>query len=322
MPTILTSERVVITGATGFLGGHLAQRLVELGCRPILLARTPRETAILAGVGERCAWRKVELRDHDAVTAALEEVRPEVLFHLAGTRGRGGGGMAVRDCVALNVCASAHLLEAAQASGVRRVVVVSSADVFGQQPGPHREDSPFHPVSTYGKSLVASAWFAEALHREAGCPVVTLRVFTAYGPGQPEEMFVAQAVRCAVEGRPFRMSAGLQKRDLVHVDDVVDALIAAAVTPGIEGRVFHVGSGQAYPLREVAALIWELAQSEATLEIGARQAAASETHDTWADIALASVRLDWRPRVELAEGLKITIDWQREQLALRDRVHV
>src|SRR5262249_20732714 len=172
--------------------------------------------------------------------------------------------------------------------------------------------------STYGASMAASAQFARALHASQGCPVVVLRLFSVYGPEQPAEMFVAQAIACAVRGEPFEMTEGRQRRDLVYVNDVVTALLAAAQAPGVEGKVIHVGSGQAHALRDVAQLIWRLSESEAPLRIGARPAPAEELHDTWADITLARRLLNWYPEVDLEAGLGATIEWAQEACRASD----
>jgi nucleoside-diphosphate-sugar epimerase len=156
------------------------------------------------------------------------------------------------------------------------------------------------------------------MHASEGCPVVILRPFSVYGPHQPGYMFVAEAIDCALSGQPFRMTHGRQKRDLVYVDDVVRALIAAARTEGLEGQAINIGSGRPLPLRDVAALILRLSESRAPLLIGARNAPAEETHDTWADISLARRLLDWEPRVELEDGLRRTIQWARREASLRD----
>jgi nucleoside-diphosphate-sugar epimerase len=307
-------ERVAVTGATGFLGGHLARALADRGCRPLLLARTPRETPCLAGLGDKVDWQRMDLADPCGLANILKGERPTTVFHLAGTRGRQAGGSAALACAEVNVLGTVALLEAARQAGVRRVVMVGSADVFGcQEGGPLHEGLPLAPGSVYAASSAAACHFAQALHATEGCPVVILRVFSAYGPYQPADMFVAQAVRAAVEGEPFAMTAGTQRRDLVFVEDVVRALLLAAAAPGIEGRALHIGTGQAHRLRDVAELIWRLSTSSAPLHVGARAASGPESHDTWADIRLARELLNWQPQIDLEDGLLRTIRWAREQ---------
>lgn len=314
MPDAHWLDRVAITGATGFIGGHLVRALLPLGYQPVLLAHSPGLHPRLAGLKDRVRWVRMDLTSTDAISDILVEERPSMLFHLAGTRGldqRVNGSVA---CAELNVCATVRLLDAALRAGVQRVIIVGSADEYGNQPGPLHEGLPLQPTSPYGISKAAASRFAQTMHARDGCPVVILRVFTAYGPGQPPDMFVAEAVACAVAGRAFCMSSGQQRRDLVFIDDVVQALIAAACAPAIEGRVINIGSGQAHRLRDIASLIWHLSESRAPLLVGARPAPAHEVHDTWADIALAGELLRWAPQIDLETGLRTTIQWARQQL--------
>ncbi len=121
-------------------------------------------------------------------------------------------------------------------------------------------------------------------------------------------MFLSQAIRCALEGKVFEMSEGKQKRDYLYISDLVSAVMRAIQTPGIEGEIFNIGSGNASPLREIAEKVWEICGANPTLlKIGARGAALAELHDTCADISKAKQIIKWEPKVSLEDGLKQTI---------------
>lgn len=302
--------RVAITGAGGFIGRHLARALTACGHNPLLLSRSSPADEIRFGP----QWAQLDMCDTDEVVETFRRERPDIVFHLAGSRGRGDGGAVA--CTAVNVLGTVNVLEAARRAGVRRVVTVGSADVFGGQriTGPLNEDMPLAPTTVYGLSSAAACQFAQLLHRSQACPVVVLRLFSVYGQFQPAEMFVAQAVRAAVSNVPFEMTHGTQRRDLVYVDDVVRALIGSATASDVEGRVIHIGSGEAHRLRDVAARIWQLAEATAPLQIGARPAPPEEIHDTWADIGLAARVLNWRPNVTLDVGLAATVRCAKERL--------
>jgi UDP-glucose 4-epimerase len=258
---------------------------------------------------DRTQWAQVDLNDPRSVWDALQEFEPSAVIHLAGVLGRGEAGAASVACAELNVSATVRLLDAAMQARVRRIVIIGSAEEYGDQDGPLHEGLPTLPVSPYGIAKAAATSFARALHAKAGCPVVVARAFSAYGPGQPDSMFVAQAVNAAVNNLPFQMSHGEQRRDLVFVDDVARGLIAAASAVGVDGQVINLGSGRPHRLRDVAGLIWKMSGATSPLLIGARPAAMEQLHDTWADIALANQLLDWKPQVDLESGLRQTIRW-------------
>ncbi len=298
--------RAAVTGAAGFIGSHLTVALQRLGCQTVFLwssAAAPGQEPPQGGL----SCHDVDIMDYVALARIFGEERPRVVFHLAGVRGRGGERRRFRECVDVNVAGTVRVLEAALKAGVERIVIMGSAEEYGDQPGPQRETLPARPCTLYGVTKAAATDIARLMHAEAGCPVVVLRPYTVYGPGQPSEMFVAEAVECAVRGTPFKMSEGLQKRDFVFVEDVVDALIKAATMPGIEGEVINLGSGQATALREVAALIWEISKTKAPLEIGARAASEGELVDTWADVSKAASVLGWSARIDLRAGLERTV---------------
>jgi len=246
----------------------------------------------------------------------MQKEEPNTLFHVAGSR-RGGEATA---CANLNFYATAKLLEESQKNGVRRIVMAGSAEEYGNQPGPLNERLSLKPSTGYGISKALATKHALALNAREGCPVVVVRPFSVYGPGQPCEMFVAQAVVGAVREVPFKMSLGEQKRDLVFVQDVVRGLISAAMTPRIEGRVINLGTGRPRRLRDVAERIWEMSGTSAPLVIGALKPGPDELCDTWADIREAAELLDWQAKVDLNEGLHQTISFARAQYG--DRVQL
>ena len=310
-------NEIVITGASGFIGRHLIGQLVSRGYSPILTTRKLRPAGQMSDTA--CRWFELDLTRSGSSRDLLNELKPKVLIHLAGTRGRNDARGAEVACEELNIRATSELLESAMAVGVARIVIVGSAEEYGKHPGPQQESSSSKSASVYGNSKAIATSNALRMYNEKGCPAVIVRPFTVYGPDQPTDMFIAEAVDAAVRGVDFRMSDGYQKRDLVFVEDVVRGLIAAATVPNIEGQIINLGSGIAHTLREVAQRIWEIAAARSLLMIGARKAQPGELYDTWADITLAQSLLNWSPTVSLNRGLERTIEHVRKQLEERSQ---
>jgi nucleoside-diphosphate-sugar epimerase len=311
MPDALAPERVLITGAGGFIGRHLLRALTTVGCHPVALTRFPEP--LRAEFGAAVQSVAVDWDDPSSVARVIEAVRPSVVFHLAGVRVADSETNSATRNWQGNVELTENFLRALEATELRRFVALGTAEEYGVTVGPVTEDQPARPVTTYGRAKAEVTRTLLGMNQRQGFPVVALRPFTVYGPEQPVRMFIAQGVEHAVAGRSFAMTEGTQKRDLVYIDDVVRALIAAATAPGVAGSVINLGSGQPRPLREVAEIIWRLADSKAPLQVGARPAPPEELHDTWADVSRAKELLDWTPQVELEQGLLTTINWEREQ---------
>lgn len=314
VPHASSFKKILVTGGAGFIGQHLLNALVTSGHQPTALTRSVSKVENLTpDLKERVRWRELDLLNQEAVRAFVKAERPSVIFHLAGTRGKGTFEVAQTICHRLNVEATATMLESSKEAGVERVVLVGSAEEYGRQAGQLKESLPLTPVSAYGISKAAATRLAREMFEVENFPVVIVRPFTVYGPAQPSYMFVAAAIESAVSGKPFRMTEGVQRRDLVYVDDAVRALLLAASVPQLEGRGINIGSGRAETLLEIARLIWKLSESRAPLLVGERVATPDETHNTWADITLARELLNWEPRVSLEDGLRATIEWARGQ---------
>lgn len=312
-------EKIVVTGGIGFIGQHLLDALVKGGyCPTAITRRLEQINDVPAPLRERVRWIELDLLDQESVSRFIEAEKPSVLFHLAGTRGTGNeSGNVASICQKLNVDATVHLLKAANDVGAERIVIAGSAEEYGNQSAPFDETSPLDPVSVYGQSKAEASRLALELHERENCPVVIVRLFTVYGPAQPRGMFVSDAVAAAVNSESFPMSEGTQERDLVYVDDVVTALIAAGRKQGIEGRVFNLGSGRPVRLRDVAEMIWRISETGAALLIGTRVRADDDMQVTWAKISLALEYLGWEPHVSLEDGLRRTIHWAKENLGVR-----
>ena len=295
----LMGERILVTGAAGFLGSHVCERLLEAGhdvvgvdCFTEYYARELKERNL-----ERAReWSSFELVEADLVENGVGELLEgiDTVFHLAAEPGVRGGRLSAY--LRGNVIATQRLLEAAAAAGLRRLVYASSSSVYGN--APHQaEDTPVAPLSAYAATKVA----VERLTRSSGVPTVGLRFFTIYGPRQRPDMAFHRFITRCLDGDPIEVIGdGRQVRDFTYVADAVEATLAAAAH-GRPGAIYNVGGGHPVELRDAIALIAELVGGP--VRIARRDVVASEAVRTACDGTLARRELGFAPQTPLGAGI-------------------
>lgn len=303
----LKDATVLITGATGFIGRHLARTLVASGACVHGLSRGASDFA-----GEHSFV--CDVTDRARVNEMVSEIRPAYIFHLAANKARRAEIEDFRQCFDENLIGTLNLLEACLASSdVSRFVTLGTCEEYGGADAPYFEATREVPVSAYSCSKVAMTQLLQTYHRIHGFPVAVLRPSLAYGPGQGDEMFLPALIRSLLSGQRFAMSRGEQTRDFVYIDDVVDALLLAAVRPEAIGQVINISSGTPTRIVDVTRLAVDLIGNgvEALLDIGKIAYRQGEAMNYWADRTKAGQLLGWEPSVGLHDGMARTVAYYR-----------
>ena len=298
---------ILVTGAAGFLGSALANRLAADGhsVRGLddLSAGDP------ARLSPQVLFTRGDVNDRPKMWTLLQDV--ECVYHLAARVSVPESVLYPREYNAVNVGGTVSVMEAMRDAGVRRVVLVSSGAVYGtqgRQPLSERQEP--DPNSPYAVSKLAAEYYVRTIGSLWGLESVALRVFNAYGPGQPlpaaHAPVIPRFLRQAQQGGSLVIHGdGSQTRDYIFIDDVVEALAAAASAQNVDRRVINVGSGHETSVRELARLVG--------IAVGRKIEALYSHADNGgvsrmcADVSLAAERLGFHPRVTLAEGLALCL---------------
>lgn len=319
--------RVVVTGCAGFIGSHLTQALLGLGCEVVGVdslndyydPALKREN--LAAIGEPAGFRFVhaDLNDLDAVELLSGAV---AVFHLAAQAGvRASWGADFGAYLDRNLQATQRLLEACTDSAVaptlRRFVYSSSSSIYGDRDDlPVGESALPQPFSPYGVTKLAAEHLCVLYSANHGVPTTSLRYFTVYGPRQRPDMAFRKFLEWACDGRPWTVYGdGAQTRDFTYVSDAVRANLLATAAPG-DWRVYNVGGGACVSLVEVLetlkGLLAELAPDLA-VRIEHVPNEKGDVRDTWADPARARTEIGYAAAVPLADGLRAEAAWVLER---------
>jgi len=298
----------MITGAAGFLGSALANRLAREGHQ--VRGIDDLSTGDPQSLSPDVLFTRGDVNDRPKLWTLLQDV--DCVYHLAARVLVAESILYPREYNAVNVGGTVSLMEAMRDVGVRRVVFISSGAVYGDQgEQPLREDAPLNPHSPYAVSKLSAEYYVRTIGDLWSIETVCLRVFNAYGPGQnlpaSHPPVIPNFLRQAVRGGTLVMhSDGSQTRDYVFVDDVVNAMVAAATAPGVERLRINVGSGTETSIRELANLVIQVTKSKAEVMYNPRTNPGVSR--MCADLTLARDKLGYRPRVSLAEGLRLTLE--------------
>lgn len=315
---------VGVTGAGGFIGSHLAGRLVGEAARVRALVRyNSRNDRGHLGSLPAARGREVEVMAGD-ITDAGRVGRfaggCDVVFHLAALVGIPYSYHAPESYVAVNVVGTHNVLRACLEAGVAKVVHTSTSEVYGTaRHVPMDENHPLQGQSPYSATKIAADKLAESYFLSFGLPVTTVRPFNAYGPRQSARAVVPAIIGQLLSGPTVRLGALDPVRDFTYVDDTVDAFIAAARADGLAGEVINVGSGAGISVGDLAAEIARLMgrkRVRVVTEEGRKRPAASEVRRLVCDNRKAKRLLGWEPRTPLPRGLARTIGYYETNRAL------
>lgn len=308
MGTLGKDTRVLLTGAGGMIGANLARRLVVEGARVCALVRPMTDRVRLRAIEHQLEFLPADVTDAAAVREAVRQAQPQVVFHLASTLWARSSQETAANHFQTNVMGTLHLLEALREFPEARVVFTGSSAAYGGG-SRLREDQPLRPATVYGASKASASLLLQAYARAHRMHTVELRVFMPYGPWEDPGRLIPHTVLSALARRDVAMTRGDQQRDLVYIEDVVEALVLATVRPVPSGSVFNIGSGIGTPVRHVVERILRLMGDPVKPRVGVVPTRPDEIMELSADITAARAQLGWAPRTSLDEGLRASIAW-------------
>jgi dTDP-glucose 4,6-dehydratase len=312
----MNGRPVLVTGAGGFIGGHLVEMLVGEGASVTALVRynSRNERGTLDWIPPDVAAEVQvvlgELRDIESVSRAVKG--SEIVLHLGAQIAIPYSYVNPRDFFEVNVLGTLNVAQACLAAGVERIVHTSTSEVYGSaQQVPITETHPLEPQSPYAASKLSADKVMDSWHRSFDLPTVVLRPFNTYGPRQSARAIIPTIISQALAGDTLRLGSLHPRRDLTFVRDTAAGMIAAAIAPDAVGETIQLGTGHAVSVAEIVELVGELVGKELhpILDEARVRPVKSEVELLLSQPARARELLGWEPQVALRDGLEQTIEW-------------
>ncbi|MBD2306532.1 SDR family NAD(P)-dependent oxidoreductase [Chroococcidiopsis sp. FACHB-1243] len=297
----LSGKKILVTGASGFLGSHLCDRLCQNGAEVHAISRTERTTD-----RELLHWWQGNVEDLEVVQNLFQTIQPQIVFHLSGLITGVAGLELVLPTFHSLVVSTVNILTVATQMQCDRIVTLGSLE----EPEPKQGE--IAPISPYSAAKWASVAYSRMFHHLYQTPVVLVRPFMTYGPRQPIHKIIPSVTLSLLQGEAPKLASGTREVDWIYVDDVIDGMLAAARVAGVEGSIFDLGSGNLVSIRSLVEQLTQIINPQIKPLFGALPDRPVEKVRV-ANITLTSDKLDWQPKISLETGLVSTVDWFRQQ---------
>ncbi|MGK7877643.1 MAG: NAD-dependent epimerase/dehydratase family protein [Xenococcaceae cyanobacterium] len=306
-------KRVILTGATGFVGANLARRLLQDGQKIYLLVRPGYNPWRIAGIRADVHLHEVELADAAALTGVVGKIQPDWVFHLA-VYGAYSSQTNLYQMVQTNIIGTINLLEACLQTGFEAFVNTGSSSEYGFKERAPSETEWLEPNSHYAVTKASATLFCRYTAQSQGCHLPTLRLYSVYGPFEEPTRLMPTLIRRGLKGELPPLVNPDIARDYVYVEDVIDAYLLAATQPNQEpGAVYNVGTGVQTSLREVVDVARQVMEITPEPQWGSMPNRRWDTNVWVADSGKIQAALGWQPRYTFEQGFRLMVDWFRDR---------
>ncbi len=305
-------SKILITGATGFVGANLAHRLVSRGADVHIIMRASSDAWRIRDILPRLTVHKANLADTRAVARAVKKAQPEIVYHIAGPPHTLFTDQNVlTEMVVSNILGTIYLLEALRYSGsVERIVNVGSVMEYDSDEAWMQEYSLLRPANAYGASKASQSLFAQYYARFHKMPIVIVRPSLLYGPYEEARRLVPASILAHLKQTPLKLSSPKPRKNFLFVEDALDAFERAAECDVAPGEIINIGAGREYSIKDVVTTVQRRMSTPVPLQWGAveeRRWDSARKHVY--DVSKAKKILDWKAATTLDDGLARTVEW-------------
>jgi len=309
------NKKVLVTGGGGFLGANLVRELINYQAKVNLFLRSSTKPWRLSDVINKVKVYQVDLNKKKKVEQAVRKIKPQIIFHLAAY-GCYPFQTDINQIIKTNIQGTVNLLEALNHLNYQSFVNTGTSSEYGYKNKPVKETDLLEPTSFYAVSKATATHFCQVFSKEFNKPIVTLRPFSIYGDWEEPSRFIPTIITSCLKNKTIKLVPGKQVRDFLYVKDLTRAFLLVGLKNNLGGEIINIGSGKQYLIKETAEKIIQLIGNKVKVKIGAYKPRKWDT-DFWvADIKKAKKLLNWKPKYNLKQGLKKSIEWYKMNLKL------
>jgi nucleoside-diphosphate-sugar epimerase len=313
---MLKNKKILITGATGFIGANAARYFLKKGAKVSIFTRTTSDKWRILDILKDVSEYSLDLKDAVKLKNVIKAIKPNIVIHTAVY-----GGYHLQNnitkIIEANFEGTINLVNASKNAELELFVNTGSSSEYGIKSKPMKETDPLEPIDKYGITKAAAALYCRKIAKEENIPIVTLRLFSPYGYYDGKSRLIPSVILSCLKLKNPKLSSPDPVRDFIFIEDVIRAYEKAIENKhGVQGKVFNIGSGKQHTVREIVEIIIKLTGNKVKPEWGKIASYRQEPECWQADISRAGKLLKWEPEYSLEQGLEKDINWFKENIAL------
>jgi len=309
---IQNKEKILVTGATGFVGSHLAHRLVAEGHDVHVLIREHSDMWRIKNIVDKITVHEGELSNKNSIASIIDTIKPEGVFHMAALTITSGMSEGALEMVNVNLLGTINLIDALSQIEYKFFINAGSFIEYRGENRPVTETDLCEPKEVYSITKLGATLYAKATGVIKNKPIITFRLFTPYGPLIQSGKLIEQIILNPIKGKLIKLTRPAIARDFIFIDDLIDLFVeAAGKAHTYKGEIFNAGSGVKTTIKELSDYVFSITDSASEV-VWNESAATAYDLDSWqADMTKTFSSFDWRPQYTLAQGVTKMIDFYK-----------
>ena len=311
------NSKILITGATGFLGANLAKFLYNDNKNISILINKNSNLWRINDIIKQIDVNHVNIKNKNKVYEKIKEIKPDYVYHLA-TYGVHPSQNNLDEIIKTNILGTSNILHALEKYGIKRLVNVGSGFEYGKGKNNIKETDCLNPLTPYGITKVTQSLLVKYFSELKNIPSVTLRPFTPYGRMESKGRLISDIMISIIKNKPLNLSSMYTYRDFIFIDDVLDALKKAANVPKIEGEIFNIGSGKATSIKKIVDTSMKLVKNKPEIKWNSNKPRSMDKFQSisFSDLKKSKKLLKWEPLISLEKGLENSYFWYKKNFNL------